>query len=133
MACVRPHNSISNVVVFSMIHDNKKKGKENEAYVCLCICLYVCRHTCQHPEDGEASLRRAASLSPSPLSLSSLSQSLSLCLFPCVVCDCVVVVVVELIQNYFSDAQYCAGLDEFFTMSCCCWFQSCWHVSLVTV
>ena len=106
MACVRPHNSISNVVVFPMIHDNKKKGKENEAHVCLCICLYVCRHTCQHPEDG-----------PSPLSLSSLSSlshSLSLCLFPCVVCDCVVVVVVELIQNYFSDAQYCAGLDARF-------------------
>ena len=54
------------------------------------------RYTCQRPEDGEASLRRDASLSLS-LSLSRLS----LCLSPCVVCDVsvvlsvVVVVVVE--------------------------------------
>ena len=43
-------------------------------YVCMYVrtyvCMYVCRHTCQHPEDGEASSRRAASLSLSPLSLS---------------------------------------------------------------
>ena len=57
--------------------------------------MYVRRQTCQHPEDCEASLRRAASLSLSPFCL--LSLVLSLCLSPCVVCDvvlcCVVVVV----------------------------------------
>ena len=64
---------------------------------CICVFVYVCRHTCQHKEDGEASLRRAASLSHSPL---SLSLSRSLCLSPCVVRDvvfCVVVVVVVVV------------------------------------
>ena len=57
---------------------------------CICVFVYVCRHTCQHKEDGEASLRRAA----------SLSHSRSLCLSPCVVRDvvfCVVVVVVVVV------------------------------------
>ena len=68
----------------------------------MCIHVYVWRclrrPTCQHPEDGVASLRRAGSLSLSPLSLSSLSRSLCVCLrVLCVmlcVCVCVVVVVV---------------------------------------
>ena len=56
-------------------------------YMCTCKCMRVnmyisiytviwqrLQHTCQHPEDGEASLRRAASLS-----ISSFSVFVSLC------------------------------------------------------
>ena len=49
------------------------------------------QHKCQHPEDGEASLRRAASLSISSFSVFvSLCVSLRvLCLMLCFVCLCV--------------------------------------------
>ena len=79
-----PLNSMSNVICeYMRIHD---------CMMSMYVCLYVCRHTCQHLEDGEASLRRAASLC---LLLFLCLLSLCLCLrvvlcvmLCCVVCCC---------------------------------------------
>ena len=90
VACLYPHNSISNVVASVTIHDDiciQILYIDTFERLCKCKCICICM-------DGEASLKRAASFSLSSLSL-SLSVFVSLSPYLCVSCAVVVVVAVE--------------------------------------